>query len=120
MSSRRTTLIALVGNVRQQRHLACALHCYCNLPLVAAAGAGDPARADLALLGDVPPQLVEVLVVDLVDLLLAEVAGPAPAGRRHRRAPAPALLLLLSVAGSGHQQRLRTGCRRRLRLRPYR
>src|SRR5215218_7305138 len=70
---------------------------------MAAARAGDPARTDLALLRDVPPQLVEVLVVDLVDLLLAEVARSAPARRRHRRAPAPALLLLLSVAGSGHR-----------------
>src|SRR5437868_11380635 len=41
------------------------------------AGAGDAPAADLPLLGDVAPQLVDVLVVDLRDLLLAEVAIPA-------------------------------------------
>src|SRR5262249_48773015 len=48
-------------------------------PLVAAAGAADPARADLPLLGDVAPELGDVLVVDLLDLALAEEARLAPA-----------------------------------------
>ena len=58
------------SDVRQQRHLAGALDRDRDLPLVAAARAGDAAGADLALLGDVAPELVDVLVVDLVDLLL--------------------------------------------------
>src|SRR5919108_551369 len=94
---KRTTFIS-IGDVRQQRHLAGPLDGDGDLALMPAAGAGDPARADLALLGDVAPELVVVLVVDLVDLLLAEVARALTAGRRHRRAPASALLLLLSVA----------------------
>src|SRR3954468_12055929 len=44
------------------------------------ARACDPPRADLALLRDVAPELVDVLVVDLVDLVLAEEAGLAAAG----------------------------------------
>jgi hypothetical protein len=60
-----------------------------------------PPRADLPLLGDVPPQLVRVLVVDLVDLLLAEVTAALA-----DRAAAPG--------------RLRPGCRSRSRFSPPR
>src|SRR5439155_19886068 len=60
----------------------------CALPLVPAARAGDPTRADLPLLRYVAPKLVNVLVVDLVDLVLAEVTGLAPGGRGARLAPA--------------------------------
>ena len=49
-----------------------------DLPLVAAARARDAARADLALLRDVAPELVGVLVVHLRHLVLAEVAALAP------------------------------------------
>src|SRR5262245_5755218 len=92
--------LSSVRDVRKQSHLPRALHGDGDLPLVAAARAGDAARADLALLGDVAAELVEVLPVHLVDLLLAEVAGPAPAGPLHRLAPAaPALsVFLLSIA----------------------
>src|SRR5688572_21826281 len=93
-SSRRTTFIS-VGYVWEQRHLAGPLHRDRDLPLVAAARAGDPARADLPLLGDVAAELVEVLPVHLLDLLLAEVAGTPPAGCRHRLAAAPSLAVLL-------------------------
>src|SRR5437763_750775 len=63
---------------------------------MAPARARDPAAADLPLLGDVPPQLRHVLVVDLRDLLLAEVAI-APLDRPCRAA-GPLALLLLSLA----------------------
>src|SRR3954451_902822 len=97
-SSRSTTFIS-VGNVRQQRHLSRALDRDRDLPLVAPARPADPARADLALLGHVPAELVEVLPVPLVDLLLAEVTGTALSGPLHRLATPPALpVLLLSVA----------------------
>src|SRR5688500_11024888 len=67
----------LVPHVRQQRHLASPLDRHCDLPLVLAACAADAAGADLAFLRDVPPELVDVLVVDLVDLVLAEEAALA-------------------------------------------
>src|SRR5207245_1958446 len=71
--------------------------------LVAAAGAGDAARADLALLRDEPAQRGDVLVVDLLDLVAAVLAGLAPP------APEPALLVapawrLAAPPGLGHQR----------------
>src|SRR5712691_13217678 len=83
----------LAAHVGQEGHLARPLDRDRDLALVAPAGAGDPAGADLPLLGDVPPQLVVVLVVDLLDLLLAEVAA-LPADRAGRRARALAAGLL--------------------------
>src|SRR5262249_23284453 len=89
--------LAAVRHVWQQRHLTCTLDRDCDLALVAAACACDPARADLAFLRDVAPQLVGVLVVDLVDLLLAEVA-PALADRpRCAGALAPRLAVSVSL-----------------------
>src|SRR5262245_14480285 len=96
--------LSSVRDVRKQSHLPRALHGDGHLPLVAAARAGDAARADLALLGDVAAELVEVLPVHLVDLLLAEVAGPALAGPLHRLAAAAALALFLVSVASGHQK----------------
>src|SRR5258707_1332780 len=58
-------------DVRQQRQLACTLHRASDLALVAPAGAGDPPRTDLALLGDELAQRGRVLLVGLLDLLLA-------------------------------------------------
>src|SRR5437588_822609 len=57
---------------------------------VGPARADDPPRADLALLGDVAAKLVVVLVVDLLDLVLAEEAALAAggAGRGRRALPA--------------------------------
>ena len=62
-------------DVGQERHLARALDRDGDLALVAPAGAGDAALADLALLRDVAAELVDVLVVDLLDLVLAEEAA---------------------------------------------
>src|SRR5436309_5460124 len=75
-----------VHGVREQRDLARPLDRHRHLPLVPPAGAGDPARADLPLLGGVPPELVVVLVIDLLDLLLAEVTGLPPGRSGGRRA----------------------------------
>ena len=47
-------LVSALGDVRQQRELACALDCARDLALMAAARSRDPARADLAALGDEP------------------------------------------------------------------
>src|SRR5439155_8118711 len=62
-----------LGDVRQQRDLARPLDRGRDLVLVPPASARDAARADLALVRDVAPVLGDVLVVDLVDLLTAEV-----------------------------------------------
>src|SRR5439155_2304754 len=85
-------LLAALRDVRQQRHLACPLHRHGDLPLVAPAGTGDPARADLPLLGDVAPELVRVLPVDVHDLVSAEPTVLLP-DRAGCRPAAPALLL---------------------------
>ena len=47
-------LAPALGDVRQQRKLARALDCARDLALMAAARSRDPARADLAALGDEP------------------------------------------------------------------
>src|SRR5207249_1382032 len=117
MSLRRMTSIqwpsATFGDVRQQGHLACALDCDRDLTLVPSARAGDPAGADLAPLGDVPAQLVDVLVVDLVDLVLTEEAGLPPDRAGLARALAPRLPVPVSFSSARRQAR--TGARRRRR-----
>src|SRR3954471_16362549 len=95
-------------HVRQQRHLAGPLPGRRDLHLMPAAGARDAPRADLPLLGDVPPQLARVLVVDLVDLVLAEEAVPA---RDLTCRPARALPRLCARSLACHLSP-RTGCRR--------
>src|SRR5687768_16081705 len=90
-----------IRDVRKQCHLTGALHRDHDLLLVLAAGARDPARADLALLGHVPAELVEVLPVDFVDLLLAEVTALATAGSsRPFSAPAAAVAARLTISVS--------------------
>src|ERR1022692_1567403 len=84
-----------LGDVRQQGHLAGPLHRLGDLHLVTPARAGDAAAADLPLLGDVPAQPVDVLVVDVRDLVLAEEAI-APLDLACR--PAGTLPLLCSLS----------------------
>src|SRR5262249_27513041 len=96
-------LAAALVDVGKQRQLARALDRAGDLHLVASARAGDPARADLALLGDELAQVRDVLVVDLVDLVAAVLARLAPP------APGPALLVapahrLAASACLGHQR----------------
>src|SRR5215217_3543455 len=80
-------LLAVVADIWQQRDLARPLHRRGDLVLVAAAGTGDPPRADLAAVGHVLAERADVLEVDLVDLVAAEPAGLPAAG------PGPALLV---------------------------
>src|SRR4051794_5676043 len=68
-----------VGHVGQESELAGALHRDRELLLVPAAGARDASRADLALLAHRAAQGAEVLVIDDVDLVAAELARLAPA-----------------------------------------
>src|SRR3954470_18851669 len=60
--------------VGQQRHLAAVLHGHGDVALVLRAVAADPARADLAAVGDVLAKQAGVLVVDVGHLVLAELA----------------------------------------------
>src|SRR5271170_3880634 len=77
-AARRVLATALV-HIRQQRQLARALDGAGDLALMAPAGAGDPPRADLALLGDELLKRADVLVVDLLDLVATVLAWLAPA-----------------------------------------
>src|SRR4051794_9904385 len=93
VASAATALVALLaglGHVRQQRQLAGALHRRGDLVLMAAAGAGDPPRADLAALGDELAQRRDVLVVDELDLVAAVLARLAAAAAGTTLAVTPA------------------------------
>src|SRR6478672_10216368 len=70
--------VVIVG-VRNQRQEARALHGRLQLALVLRLGAGDAARHDLAGLGQVLAQGVEILVIDLLDALGGELAELAAA-----------------------------------------
>src|SRR5436190_19539107 len=83
-----------VRNVWEQSKLAGALDGDCELLLVPAAGARDASRADLALLAHRAAERAEVLVVDDVDLVAAELAGLAPAAARWTLLVTPARCLL--------------------------
>jgi hypothetical protein len=63
-------------DVRDEGHLARPFDGGSELDLMTTAGACDAAGTDLALLGDEALERLHVLVVDVVDLVLAEVAVP--------------------------------------------
>src|SRR4051794_30371309 len=69
-----TVLLSCCRGVGQQGDLAGVLDRYRHVTLVLAAVAGDPARPDLAAVGDELPQQAGVLVVDVLGLVLAECA----------------------------------------------
>src|SRR3954453_8812104 len=83
-----------VRYVGKEAKLAGALDGDRELLLVPAAGARDASRADLALLAHRAAQRAEVLVVDDVDLVAAELAGLAPAASRRTLLVTPARCLL--------------------------
>src|SRR6266446_3963654 len=84
--------IPLVRHIRNERDLSRALDRSLQLPLVHRARARNAARQNLAALGHEGPDELDVLVVDVVDLVRAELADLAPAEQR-------ASLALLFVAG---------------------
>src|SRR5919106_1291201 len=67
---------------RQQRQDTRALHRPGERPLLLGGHCGDPARHDLAALGDEPLQQLDVLVVDLRRILGGERTGLAPPEER--------------------------------------
>src|SRR5450631_4113553 len=78
--------LARGAGVGQQRHLAAVLHRGGDVALVLGAVAGDPTGPDLAAVGNVLPQQVGVLVVDVGNLLLRLAKG----NLRHRVTPSRA------------------------------
>src|SRR5439155_2605819 len=116
-AARAVVATALV-DVRQQCELTRALDSARDLHLMAAAGAGDAPGADLALLRDEPAQGRHVLVVDLLDLVAAVLAGLAPPAARASLLVATADGLA-ATACLGHQKPptpRRGACSRELRL----
>src|SRR5690554_3932968 len=90
--------VVVVG-VRDQGQVARALDRGGELALVARLGAGDPGRHDLAGLGDVLAQGVEILVIDLDHALggeLAELAAAEELG--HVGAPQAAVSLASALS----------------------
>src|SRR3546814_9559593 len=102
-----------------------------ELALVARLGAGDAARDDLAVLGQVLAQGVEILVVDLLDTLggelavlaaakeLGHVCAPQAASAVSSAAGSAGLslpLLSLSLSSSRRRRSLRSGDRKSTRL----
>ncbi len=67
--------LRLVRHVGKECHLASSLDCYGKLSLVKSAGAGYASGEDLSSLGNKLSELCYVLVVDSVNLVLAEDAN---------------------------------------------
>jgi hypothetical protein len=59
----------------KQGDLACLLDCGCDNALVAGAGAGLAAWADLSILGDVAAEQVRLFVIDCQGFICTELAG---------------------------------------------
>src|SRR4030095_4197787 len=74
VSSWLTAVIGSISRVRQQRQDACAHDRHAQLPLVPRARARDAPRQHLGALGHEALQEFHVLVVDVVDLVRAELA----------------------------------------------
>src|SRR5688572_16649437 len=114
------TSIALLRRVRNQRKLPRAHDGGAELPLVLGAGARDPTRQDLRTLRDERKKEFGVLVVDVVDLVRAELADlaatehrtalPVLAGRAGRAcragAPAPAAAATTAAATAAAESSL--------------
>src|SRR5258706_5082732 len=80
-----------IGHIRNERELAGAFDRRLQLALVHRTRARDPARQNLAALGNERPEQLHILVIDVVNLIRAELADLAPPEHR----PALACLLFL-------------------------
>src|SRR3954463_15409579 len=93
--------VTSIRDVRDQGKLPGPCNGDLQRALVLGAGSRDPARLDLAALGNERRQQAHVLVVDVVDLLRAELADAAPAEEPAARASlALALVVLLAAAAA--------------------
>src|SRR5438067_4867772 len=105
-----------IRDVRYERDLARALDRDLQLALVHRARAGDSARQNLAALGHERPDQLHVLVVDVVDLVRAELADLAPA--EERTALALFLVARFLVAGAAAAATRASLSERHLNLHP--
>jgi len=78
LADQHTCYADVLGSERQQRKLASALECDVQRSLVRGACAGLAAGLDLAAFGQKASQADEVLVIDLFDLVDAELTDLAP------------------------------------------
>src|SRR5262245_48290535 len=92
----RTLRPALFGRVRNQRELTRAHDCRAQLPLVHRTCSRNPARQNLRPFGHERHQELHVLVVDVVDLVRAELAHLPAAEHRTTLA----VLALLTALGA--------------------
>src|SRR5215211_502112 len=81
--------VLALAHVGQEGDLARPLHRERELLLMAARQPRDPARADLAAVGDEAPQGREVLVVDLLDVDAGVLAGAEAVRAARASAPCP-------------------------------
>src|SRR5438309_10398910 len=117
--SRRTTFMRAMRSphrVREKTHLARVLHGQGDVPLVTLAGAGYPSRPDLSTVGHETPQQRRVLVVDVADLFLAEVADlrTALAGELLLAVAALAVAPLAIAIARAHDAAFRSRMSRRI------
>src|SRR5262245_1584097 len=89
-----------VGHVRNERDLPRPLERDLQLALVHRAGARDPARQNLAALRDERPEQLHVLVVDVVDLVRAELADFSTPEQRPPLPLLPIAALLVAAAAA--------------------
>src|SRR5215472_11152101 len=99
-SRRMTSMLTSVRHVRDERDLARALDRRLELALMHGAGARDPPRQDLPALGDERRDQLHVLVVDVVDLVRAELADLAAAEQRAALTLGLVAALLVPLAAS--------------------
>jgi len=71
-------IFRLVGNVGKKRHLTSSLDCNGKLSLVKSTVAGNTPGEDLRSLGNELSELCNILVIDAVNLILAEDANLLP------------------------------------------
>src|SRR5205085_7005094 len=107
---------ASISDVRDERDLARALDRRLQLALVHRAGPGDPPRQNLAALWHERPDQLHVLVVDVVDLVRAELAD-LPAAEE-RTALTLFLVARLLVAGAAAAATRASLSERHLNLHP--
>jgi len=70
----------VLRRIGQERHEPCPLQRDGQATLMVGARPGLAARLDLRAVGQVPPETAHVLVVDVIDLVDAELADAAPGG----------------------------------------
>src|SRR5207248_3584351 len=87
---------SLVGHIRDQRNLPGPLDRRLQLALMHGAGAGDAPGQNLPALGNERAEQLHVLVVDIVDLVRAELADLAAA---EQRTPLPLRLVAGLLVG---------------------